>query len=78
MLASAISEATGATAGFVEDHKTAAVLGGIGAVAAVAYFASRSARSYKKKPSSFEIGGGDVDAGKIKETVRGRDRKSVV
>lgn len=44
--------------------------GGASAIAALGYLTTRSSKGYKRKPSSFEISGGAVDAEKVKDTVR--------
>ncbi len=56
-----------------QDNKSTVLLalaGGAGAIAALGLLASRSKDGYKRKPSSFEISGGAVDAKKVKDTVR--------
>lgn len=52
------------------EHKTAAaVIGGAAGLATLGYLYARSS-GYKRSPSSFDISGGAVDAGKVKDTVR--------
>lgn len=56
-----------------QDNKSTVLLalaGSAGAIAALGLLATRSSNSYKRKPSSFEISGGAVDAKKVKDTVR--------
>lgn len=56
-----------------QDNKSTVLLalaGGASAIAALGYLATRSSKGYKRKPSSFEISGGAVDAEKVKDTVR--------
>lgn len=56
-----------------QDNKSTVLLalaGSAGAIAALGLLATRSSNSYKRKPSSFEISGGAVDAKKVKDTVK--------
>lgn len=56
----------------VEDRKTTlAVIGGLTAAAGLTWYITRSAKSYKKKPGTFEIGSGAVDRSKVNDEVRG-------
>ena len=53
-----------------ENRKTIAVVGGVTAVAGLAWWLKKSSNSYKKKPGTFEIGSGGVDRTKVKDEVR--------
>lgn len=55
----------------IQDNKTAVVVGGVGAVAAIAYYATRGSR-YQKKPSSLQLTGGAVAADQVKGQVGGQ------
>ena len=66
-----LADAMGSAADALRDNSTLALLGGAGALAAAFYVYQRRGDGYRRTPSSFEISGGAVAPGKVKETVRG-------
>lgn len=59
----ALSGASQGAADFYNDNKTASIIGGIGAVGALTYIVKKSSSNYKRKPSSLQLGSGNI-AGK--------------
>lgn len=56
--------------GWVADNQQNLLIGGAAGLAALGLLYKRSSRDYKKSPSSFQLSGGAVDAGEVKNTVR--------
>ena len=55
---------------YAEDNKAVAVIGGVTAVAGLAWFFTRPKYGSQKKPGTFEIGSGAVDRSKVQDEVR--------
>ena len=53
-----------------DNKKTLAVIGGVTAVAGLAWFVTRSKPGQKTKPGTFDIGSGAVDRSKVQDEVR--------
>lgn len=56
--------------GWVADNQQNLLIGGAAGLAALGLLYKRSSRDYKKSPSSFQLSGGAVDAGEVKNTVK--------
>lgn len=74
-LGPALSDAAARASVYVEDNSTAvAVAGGLTALGAITYFATRKPRDgYKVAPTSFQLGVGSLKGNDVKNEVRSGD-----
>lgn len=65
----ALSQSGSAGIEYLNDNKTVAVVGGFGAVAALTYYIQKKSNAYKRTPSSFQLGTGNVGRKEVDDTV---------